>query len=261
MKKGTRDKLDNLLSDLDFKGIGDKMSEFSRILEILKASKKDNSSKKKIPKKYHFLLDLSEENAGKIYKEVEERNRRALKQYRELKAVFKKWDLNISKDKLNSIAYPKGFKRIEADLQGEPGKSFYLHTCKRMREWYEENAPKGMKLFKVESAIEGIEETVLKNKSFGFFSYEKSGVLHRIKTLQTAVFYGKNRRKGRKPKIRNAHLLMLFDILRFFEEMDVEQFKLRLGPEFVSNTVKEQNEDYKRLGKETIGALVTFKKG
>lgn len=107
MNKQTEEKLSELFYKLDFGGIGDKLSAYSKIIEILKKSKDKKISKEKVPEKYTFLINLEKKDAKEVYKKVKEKNELANKQYNELKAVFKEeWNTKISKKqiKLNCLS-------------------------------------------------------------------------------------------------------------------------------------------------------------
>ncbi len=239
MDKQTEDKLNELFYKLDFDSIGNKLSEYSKIIEILKKEKNGKISKDGIPEKYKFLIDLDKKDAKEAYKKVKQKNKLAVKQYKELKAIFKEWNTDISDNKLNSIAYPEGFEiKKDGDL--------YSATCNLMDKWYKENEAEEMDLFRFPHPNKKEIKALKKNKAFGFFRIKEKEYLV-FRPLQIITFY-KNRRKseGIQPYIKNAHLLLLFGIMKLSLKKDFK--KIGISLDFHKNiSVKEQSEDIGKI--------------
>ncbi|MFO7872442.1 MAG: hypothetical protein R6U26_02240 [Candidatus Undinarchaeales archaeon] len=258
MNKQTEEKLNKFFYKLEFKGTGDKLSEYSKIIEILKKSKDKKISKEKVPEKYTVLINLEKKDAKEIYEKVKEKNKLAVKQYNELKTVFKEWNAKISKNKLNSIAYPEGFEiKKNGDL--------YSATCNLMEKWYEENEAEKMDLFRFPHHEKSEIKVLKKNKAFGFFRIkEKEYPIFR--PLQVITFYkDRKKREGIKPNIKNAHLLLLFGIMKLSLKKDFD--KIGISLDFHKNmTVREQSQDIEKIVREDFDRIsgrdiAVFKKG
>lgn len=251
MDENLKNQLEFFVESLDFMSVGERINTFSRAIKILKAIRKGQPiPKEKVPNNLRFLLDI--QDIEEIFKTIKRENKRAVNNYNEMLEVFDKYHLKISKEKVARIAYPRGFKVIEIDVGVYNPFDIYGFTCDGMKKWYQENIKKSTKLFS-KAWDEGYEELLIKNKVFGFFIVRYEIGYTFIRPLQPVVFY-ENRWKGmgKKPRISNAHLLMLFGLLKLgLKEFDDEiRIELAFHP---SKSAKKQSEEIAKIAPKILG--------
>ncbi len=254
MKKNSESGIEKLIEDLNFKSVGERINTFSKALKILKAIKNGESlSEKKVPENLRFLLKLSNDELKEAYKIIKGENKKAVNNYKEMLEVFKKYGAKISKEKVAKIAYPHGFKVVEIDVGVYNENDIYGFTCDGMENWYKRNVDENTVLFKI-PWDPNYEAILMKKQVFGFFIVSYYPGFTFVNPLQLAVYYNSRlvQKKGKRPKIANAHLLMLFGLLKFAKENNFDD-EIRINLVFhKSKTVKKHNKEIEKIALEVM---------
>ena len=193
--------LKKFLEEIDFLPMGEKLKQLSNAI----AEKRRGGNG---------------ENVAILRKKMKEERQKLW----EMQEIFREFNAKITEGQISSISYPDGLKRKDAksflpSFRGGFARKIGYYTSGRMEGWFAKNIlARGLKPFR-KRFDERIEGKIIRLRALGAAEYiEKESVLA-IVLIQPLAFFGETEEGDRQglgvsQPLRNAHLLMLFDLLR-----------------------------------------------
>ncbi len=179
---------------------------------------------------------------------------REVEKLEEMRRIFNEFNAKMSASKLTAISYPDGVEVWKVDSKITP-QTFFYFSCSGMKKWYGQNA-KGLRPFKTPAVAEEIEETIIEQGAFGIagWSLTRGKQFYEVKFIQPLLFYKRKLKergleRGIKQPLQNAHILILFLLLKETKARGMKLLQLTIEREKIKEKVPQILQIYKEIAK------------